>query len=224
MSKFRLQYISDIHLEHRIVLPVIPKRANYLALLGDIGYPNSKIYKEFLEYSSKNWDKVFLLSGNHEYDLYPFHDVDTQIKGLVSKYKNIHYLNDSEYSLGEYSILGTTLWTKSTNPLIHDKSISWLKNSIDTTVNKDKKIIILSHHLPSYQLIVEKYHSERYKKYQHEFATELEHLIKDPVKAWLCGHSHCQVEKNINGVYCGINAIGLPIKDDNRNIGRVLEL
>ncbi|ARF11692.1 metallophosphatase [Klosneuvirus KNV1] len=97
-SRFKLQYISDIHLEHRQTIPKIPAKTNYLALLGDIGHPNKPLYSEFLKYCSKNWDKVFLLSGNHEYEQkkYSMKDIDHMIQCHVSKYHNISYLNNKK--------------------------------------------------------------------------------------------------------------------------------
>ena len=63
LNQFCLQYISDIHLERRLKIPIIKPKANYLALLGDIGYPNSTLYNDFIKYTSINWDRVFLLQG-----------------------------------------------------------------------------------------------------------------------------------------------------------------
>lgn len=55
----KLQYISDIHLEKRLIIPTIPVAGNYLALLGDIGSPYKDSYKEFLKYTSDNWKRSF---------------------------------------------------------------------------------------------------------------------------------------------------------------------
>jgi hypothetical protein len=62
---------------------------------------------------------------------------------------------------------------------------------------RDMNVYSLSHNVPSFQLI-----EQRYLDYgQHRtswFATSLEHRIGSPVKAWLCGHSHSVLEKEIN--------------------------
>jgi len=218
-SRFKLQYISDIHLEHRTIIPRIPAKTNYLALLGDIGHPNKPLYSEFLKYCSKNWDKVILLSGNHEYmqPKYSMKDIDDMIQSNVNKYPNITYLNNQKLILDNHLILGTTLWSDSTktapghkiNDLYYD-SLQWLKGNIKQNTNKD--IVVLTHYLPSYKLIIPKYHGYKTK---FQYASNLDHLIKRPVKAWLCGHSHCQLEKYINGVYCGINTLGYPHENNN---------
>jgi len=219
LNRFKLQYISDIHLEHRTTLPKIPAKTNYLALLGDIGHPNKPLYPEFLKYCSKNWDKVFLLSGNHEYEQkkYSMREFDVMIQCHVSKYHNISYLNNQKKIVDNHLILGTTLWSDNTvlrpehkiNEL-YKNSLNWLDTNIKQ--NTDKNIIVLSHYLPSYKLIIPKY---RDYKPAFQYASHLDHLINKPVKAWLCGHSHCQFEKYINGVYCGINTLGYPHENNN---------
>jgi hypothetical protein len=45
----KLQYISDIHLEFFQVHPRFKVCAPNLVLAGDIGYPKSSIYKEFIK-------------------------------------------------------------------------------------------------------------------------------------------------------------------------------
>jgi hypothetical protein len=84
-------------------------------------------------------------------------------------------------------------------------NLQWLEAMIDHY--RDSNVYILTHNVPSFQLI-----EQRYLDYgQHRtswFATSLEHLIGAPVKAWLCGHSHSVLEKEINGIKCGINAYG----------------
>ena len=63
MVKF--QYISDIHLEFCKKIPKIKVLANNLCLLGDIGYPNTKIYKQYINQCSRNHKNVFVIFGNH---------------------------------------------------------------------------------------------------------------------------------------------------------------
>lgn len=223
--KFKLQYISDIHLEHMSHIPRILSRANYLALLGDIGHPTKHLYAEFMKYCSQNWSKVFLLSGNHEYihQKYSMQEINDIIITLTLKYNNVHYLNNSKYLIDNHLILGTTLWSKGVNStidLLYKNSVDWLENNIKNNLNKD--IVVLTHYLPSYQMIIPKYHMHNT---QYKYASHLDYLINPPVRAWLCGHSHCQLDKYINGVYCGINTLGYPHEAiDNGNLIKILEL
>lgn len=59
-----IQIVSDIHLETVKNFTIIPK-APYLALLGDIGNPGSGRYLEFLKEQARQFQKVFVLIGNH---------------------------------------------------------------------------------------------------------------------------------------------------------------
>ena len=211
-----LQYISDLHLERRKNIIKIPVKGNYLALCGDIGNPNHSNYKQLLKYSSNEFEKTFIIAGNHEYNnksITKMNFVNDQIDDIVSNFNNVFFLNNNYYKLNKYTILfGTTLWTKSTNHKLHNKSINWLENNIVDNLNKN--IIIISHHLPSYKLIVPKFRKLKYKYLFDRYASNLEYIMEYPnIKVWLCGHSHCQYNTFINGTYCAINALG-----HNKNI------
>ena len=231
MCTNKLQYISDMHLEYRENFPIIPAKCNNLALLGDIGNPFKKNYLDFIKYASNNWNDVFVISGNHEYwqENYNIDDVNDKIEDIVSNFKNVHFLNNGTCEMDDYMVIGSTLWSKiQKKPVsimgddmyirfeirvityedinkLHDHSVEWITNAIEKS---NKKIIVLTHHLPSYELIADIYKVGRYAKYHDRFASNLDHLIKYPVKIWLCGHSHITLETNINDVFLGINAYG----------------
>lgn len=219
-----LQYISDIHLELRTDFPRIPIASNNLALLGDIGHPDKKNYEEFLKYVSSNYDRVFLIAGNHEYwNSGP--NTNKIIQEITSKFNNIEFLHNSQTHLNQYLILGTTLWS---NAKIHktyfDQSLLWLNKAISLA---NDPVIVLTHHLPSFKLIVPQYWTKEYDAVRDRYASNLDYLMTDKVKVWLCGHSHCTVEMKINNTLCGINAFGFP-KDSfgklEKDIIRVIDL
>ena len=127
---FRIQYISDIHLEFydKLAFPLILKpNARYLALCGDIGYPNKPIFNSFIAYCSRHWDKVFYIPGNHDhYNEKPhskwkyninavatIETVEDHIKSLILPYKNVFYLNKGVHEFPEdnVNVIGATLWT-----------------------------------------------------------------------------------------------------------------
>ena len=94
--KIRFQLISDIHLEKRkyknnTILEHSVK-ANNLILAGDIGNPLKSNYKEYLKYCSDQHQKVFLITGNHEYWHNSIEETDKLIQQICSPYKNIYFL------------------------------------------------------------------------------------------------------------------------------------
>jgi predicted phosphodiesterase len=100
----KIQYISDLHLEHHKnnnVFSRIKKLPNCenICVLGDIGYPHSQIYQDFMTYCSNNWKNVFWLLGNHEFYHKPKTDIKTmsEIEEYVKQIcpKNVYFMNNS---------------------------------------------------------------------------------------------------------------------------------
>lgn len=127
---FRIQYVSDLHLElyDKLAFPLVLKpAARYLALAGDIGQPRKTNFTSFIEYASKNWDRVFYVAGNHEYYAsrraeqwkyskpQTMFEVQTHLQEIIAPYKNVSFLhhdNPSVYLSDEnVAIVGSTLWT-----------------------------------------------------------------------------------------------------------------
>jgi hypothetical protein len=68
------------------------------------------------------------------------------------------------------------------------------------------RIIVLSHHLPSYSLNPAKFAGHPLVSC---YATALDGLIKEPVVAWLCGHSHTAMSKRFDaGPVVALNPLG----------------
>lgn len=138
----KIQYVSDLHLEHHKnnkVFKKIEKLADCenICVLGDIGYPETNIYREFMTYCSDNWENVFWVLGNHCY----YHKPKTEIKTMseIENYvkqilpKNVYFMNndyiylnkqtnqvskyiDQEFNTDNYiKIIGSTLWSNIDN-------------------------------------------------------------------------------------------------------------
>lgn len=224
ISRIRLQYVSDVHVDMQKTIPKIKPVAKYLALCGDIGKPDHPSFCEFLAENSRNFEKIFFVPGNHDFNLGPMYlkeKVDKYepiVKDICSKFKNIHYLNKNIYNLNEHTIIsGSILWSK---PVLisessdsnylnhireHNDHIKWIQNMINC--HQDKNIIMLTHFVPTFKLIEEKYLQMGIYRTSW-FATDLEYLIRKPIKVWICGHSHSVIDCIINDVICAINAYG----------------
>ena len=191
-----IQYISDIHLEFysfnkiaKIANKIIPN-SKILVLAGDIGKPVSRIkktqakinkcYEYFLNLLSTKFDKIFLITGNHEYynNLgVSIEDINRTIKTICENIgkSNVIFLNNNYYDYKGYRYIGTTLWTevdenpgKKLNDLaripnmtpllyneLHYNSVEFLDKILSETAKMPNPIpcIIISHHLPLFELI-----------------------------------------------------------------------
>lgn len=237
----KIQYISDIHLEfykNEEIVKIIPS-APILCLCGDIGYPEDKKYDIFLEWSSKNYEKVFLITGNHEYynKKKSIKEINDIIQTKVNLHSNITFLNNKIEEYHGYTFIGCILWSsipfgikryelnqfndfkkiKSMSienyNILHLKDLLFLKRSL----TDNKNIICLTHHLPSLELISEKYKDS---DLNYMFASNLNYLITENIKLWICGHSHDGNTKIINEVICTLNPHGYP--KENNNIEEII--
>ena len=97
---------------------------------------------------------------------------------------------------------------------MHMTDLEWLENTLAATAARGEKAIVMTHHMPTYALIDEKYGGEAETNCL--FATQLDRLICEPVVAWFCGHSHTAKRIVKNGVVVALNPFGAP----QENVGR----
>lgn len=219
MKTFEFQLYSDIHLELTKKYPKITPRTKYLFLAGDIGKINTDNFKDFFDYCSNNWEKVFYVLGNHEY--YHSHKsydkINEEYKEFFKSYSNVFLLDNSIHELDDIKILGSTLWsypgstmglndfvkikkynsnTNRTNGInleefgnLHIESLKFINTEIE---NKDKKIIIMTHFPPSQFETSHPKYKEQTQYLKDYFASNCIDDITDDhtIVAWLYGHTH----------------------------------
>jgi hypothetical protein len=109
-------YISDLHIELYDNYPEIKNDAEILILTGNIGNPYRNIYINFLKSVSKNFKKIFLITGNYEYYFHgnSIKDTDKHIENIIQEknLENIIFLNNKIYDYNNFRFIGTTLWSK----------------------------------------------------------------------------------------------------------------
>jgi predicted phosphodiesterase len=202
MIKRCFQYFSDLHLERRKSLPKIQQVADTLLLAGDIGYPDTEIYQEFFSVYSAKYKHIFVVDGNHEWDK------GTPDPNRFKSLKNVFLLDNSHIELENFIITGTTLWTEATRKQDHHRAVKYLNEIINS--NPNQKIIVLTHHLPSWKLITQNYRKKYSEQTLYRYANHLDYLFYKPNPPWLwvCGHSHCLLDKKIGNTQCVINTFG----------------
>lgn len=238
MRRMRIQYASDLHLElydKSAFQPMLRPVAPVLALAGDVGRPDKRTYRDFLQYCSRNWRNVFVVAGNHEFynsrhagnwKHMPPTSVDTvhrrlqECEAIAREFPNVEFLNRRRVDSDGVAFLGCTLWTdlseggaveaerlmndyrmiavpgaegrpEPVTPDItsawHWKDRAWLDSEISVCEEEGRPAIVITHHLPSYDLISARYCGNPLNA---AFASRADELIRPPVRAWIAGHTH----------------------------------
>jgi predicted MPP superfamily phosphohydrolase len=215
------------------------KGGDILCLAGDIGCPESRLYVTFLAYVAPLFKYVFVITGNHEYyktsthPLKTIQNINQKLTENCKHFRNVHFLSESSFYIPEYNmnVLGTTLWTggeadrddmyqyndfrmihdmslEGYMQRLHETSLLFLKDELQKHKHDGSKVLVLTHHLPSFQLIAPQYKD---RGMNHLFATNLDDLFRDyTIHHWICGHSHCHVQKTIENTKVWMNPVGYP--------------
>jgi predicted phosphodiesterase len=215
------------------------KGGDILCLAGDIGYPESDLYFTFLAYCSPLFKYIFIIAGNHEYyktSTHPHKTIQSTNERIIkacNHYHNVHFLSESSFYVPEYNlnVIGTTLWTEAGDDLddmysyndfkkihgmsmpgqmdrLHEMSLTFLKGELQKYKHNNSTVLVLTHHLPSFQLIAPHYKDSGMN---HLFATNLDYLFRDyTIHHWICGHSHCPMNKTIENTKVWMNPVGYP--------------
>lgn len=113
-----IQYASDLHLEfqdneHFIETNPIVPQADILLLAGDVTLLDDRwLKKDFFLKLSKDFEKVYMVPGNHE-----FYNASFPIRKVLPSFEyqiapNIQYLNNRVIHVGNVRMVFTTLWTR----------------------------------------------------------------------------------------------------------------
>jgi predicted phosphodiesterase len=144
-------------------------------------------------------------------------------------------LNNSYEIYENVCFIGTILWSKIINPCyeindiykiphfncsqynsLNTACIDFLENILENNVN----CVVITHHVPSYSLIDEKYKTEQMEPYNQWFYSDLDKLIKmneNKIKCWIYGHTHTPSNVKINEIPFLCNPIGYPNENQNLN-------
>jgi predicted phosphodiesterase len=231
-----IHLVSDIHLELYVnktvdldYLDNLKDKVDILILAGDVGNPYKKEYEDLIIRCSKLFKHVIIVSGNHEYydKRYNMYEIDNKIKQITQDFENVHFLQRNTIIINNIRFIGCTLWSlpkpngQTLNDMTHIKYMSlatyktlfmtdlkFLETELNNN-NNNMRNIVITHHLPSYQLISKQYENHPSNSF---FASDLEYLMQK-TDMWLCGHTHTSVVKQINGCMCYINAKGYPFEN-----------
>lgn len=124
----------------------------------------------------------------------------SKAEGSMNDY-HLSYIDDGNKNLHKMTAAFTNEW--------HRTSVAWLQQEIDQAATRAQPVVVLTHHTPSLKGTSD----PRYEgsDLSHCFSTDLQHLLKDPVKVWACGHTHYNFQQHVdNGTKLVSNQRGYP--------------
>lgn len=238
----KIRYFSDLHLEfikpnkiNRFITKILVGGEDEICILaGDIGNPYHLNYNIFMEFISKNFKKTFIISGNHEYynKTKTIEETNNFLTEYFTKFNNISFLNNNYEKYDNYCFIGTTLWSKIINPIYEINDVYKIPefdyiqynrlnmmcvDFLEDVLQNNENCIIITHHVPSNNLIDIKYKTQKMLPYNQWFYCNMDNLIetqKDKIKCWIYGHTHTPSEQLIHKIPFLCNSIGYP----NENI------
>jgi predicted phosphodiesterase len=247
----QIRYFSDLHLEfikpsliEQFIRNIPPGIDEICICAGDIGNPYQPNYDIFMNFVNKNFKKTFIIAGNHEYynKKKTIEETTLFLQNYFTKFENIRFLNNEFEIYENHCFIGTTLWSKITNPAykINDVyeiprfdyiqynelnmlSVDFLENALQNNNN----CVIITHHLPSNSLIDVKYKTRKMLPYNQWFFCDMDHFIEkynDKINCWIYGHTHTASDEIINGIPFLCNPIGYPHENSKLNFQKTVIL
>ena len=156
----------------------------------------------------------------------------------AAEFPNVYFLQQGRKVIDGVAFLGATLWTDlrdakdaltaetrmndyrvitedGARPVTaaatnrwHWSDRSWLAAEIAAAAEEERPVVVVTHHLPSFQLVAARFAGAG--RINAAFASNVEELMKPPVRAWISGHTHVGVNAHIGGVQLAVNPLGYP--------------
>jgi predicted phosphohydrolase len=218
MSLKNIQYCSDLHLEFRVNKqfmlnsPIQPK-SEVLVLAGDfVPFHLIDQQADFFSYLADHFRMTYWIPGNHEY----YHNNISERTGSFFENirKNVVLLNNTTIFEDDVVLLFSTLWSRiDTNQeltikhgmndfriISHGEEKFSPKDcnqlfeenfqfiSKESKLNSDKKQIVVTHHVPTFQHYPIEYLRSPLNS---AFAVNLDNFIEQSdIHSWIFGHHH----------------------------------
>jgi hypothetical protein len=150
------------------------------------------------------------------------------MREYFKQFKHVTFLDNSCETYEGYTFVGSTLWSRVTNPQytindIHIKGLNidgynrynqecveYLKGALKEC---DKNVVVITHHMPSESLINPKYLEGEVRNYNQWFYCDMDEFIlehKYTITCWIYGHTHMPSVSSVYGVPMLCNPMGYP--------------
>lgn len=188
---------------------------------------NHEYYQKYNRRSISKFNSEGLHLGDASFR-HSIEEVDKLIEIQVSSLPNVHFLQRTVFIYNRVRFLGCTLWSEVDRDAahkmndfemikgmttdkyreLHSRDVEWLSEMLKVQDESQyDHTIVITHHLPTTELIAEKFQNETYRKLNVFFASNLEEIVKN-ADIWLCGHSHSAKEVKIGKCSCYLNPVG----------------
>ncbi|MGB5982042.1 MAG: metallophosphoesterase [Nonlabens sp.] len=231
------------HVSNRLFLSENPLRpvAEVLVLAGDI-MPLREMddHKDFVQFLADHWKTVVWVPGNHEF--YGMEIEKSKINGVEKIKPNVLLCNCAVVEIDDISIVTATLWGKIShvNKFLMEKSLNdfekisyngkpltvnkfnalhtadkdFLKSSLTEISNNKRKVIAVTHHVPTLKNYPSKYNDNPLNE---AFVSNFESTVNDVLPSyWIYGHHHENVQNFlVNDCYFLTNQLGYVEADEH---------
>lgn len=222
-----------------------------LVLAGDIGYLGDDNYVShpFWDIVADNFKEVFVVPGNHEF--YKYYDISTLPDGkILSVRPNVNVYYNGVINFEGVELILSTLWARIslqdafmtesgvtdfhrilfdgetlTFELFnkeHERCMDFLRGVVKQSTAG--KRIIVTHHLPSFQLSSPDFKGSRINGAF--VANEDDFIEKCGAQYWIYGHSHRNIDKQIGDTQLVSNQLGYVFSGEHTSFkpGAYLEI
>lgn len=217
--------------EYRDDVFAVNPEADVVVLAGDIVDRTAWPRLSFVHWTNTYNKPVIWVPGNHEYWGGNWTTTINDLKEFCKKWPHITILDTEWKEIDGVTFIGATLWAEAKDPLL-DMSTKLYGDFAEiaglTQVNqqrsrfyeqctflnsclrefKDKKTVVVTHHLPSWSCIPQRYSNELLSGF---YASNLDEYLCDPdihPDVWLHGHTHQYSMKTIGETLVVTNAVG----------------
>jgi predicted phosphodiesterase len=235
-----IQIFSDFHGEAYMGRPdviwsYVTPMAEIAVVAGDIDARN---FEATVNEIATKFKHVVCLAGNHEWyrwdiswrpdsallspNVYFLDRSSAMIEGnlfagatLWTDFKNQdwHVMHSANHGINDFRVIsnGNKKFSAADAYELHLKDRGYLEAVIDNPIHDESKLIIVTHFLPSYELVHPKWKGLGSDMLNYYFSCKCDDLIeKSGAAAWIFGHTHDRRDEVLYDVRCVCNPIGYP--------------
>ena len=211
----KIRVLSDLHLEFEDFC-LTYQGEELLVLAGDI-CPDFKMASNLIKQYINTYNiPVILVLGNHDFWYNTFDNVRELWKNLSkANLNNFYLLDNNTVKIWDILFVGTTLWTDANTAELD--TVSWcigdFDHIYDMTIykwqlenklavdflkkvckeNKEEKIVVITHYLPSYKSIAKKYEGNPMNPGFANSGLDA-FILSSNIHTFIHGHTHSSID------------------------------